>query len=73
MEERKSATDALKRARTAAGGASAVARAIGLTPQAVLQWQVVPAERVLDVEKLTGVSRYDLRPDVFGPAPQEAR
>ncbi len=28
----------------------------------------VPAERVLDIEKVTGISRHDLRPDVFGPA-----
>lgn len=32
----------------------------------------VPAERVLDLERITGVSRHFLRPDVFGPAPQEA-
>lgn len=29
----------------------------------------IPASRVLDVEKLTGVSRHDLRPDVFGDTP----
>lgn len=27
----------------------------------------IPAERVLEIERLTGISRYDLRPDVFGP------
>jgi DNA-binding transcriptional regulator YdaS (Cro superfamily) len=35
-------------------------------------WTAVPAERVLEIERLTGVSRHELRPDVFGPAPQEA-
>jgi DNA-binding transcriptional regulator YdaS (Cro superfamily) len=29
----------------------------------------VPAGRVLDVERITGVSRHDLRPDIYGPAP----
>lgn len=29
----------------------------------------VPAERVLDIEKITGVSRHLLRVDVFGPTP----
>lgn len=38
--------------------------------QAVHKWAVqVPADRVLLVERLTGVSRHDLRPDVFGPPP----
>ena len=72
MSQRNSAIDALKRARAEAGGASAIARALGLTPQAVLQWEVVPAERVLDVERVSGVSRYELRPDVFGVAPEAA-
>ncbi len=33
----------------------------------------VPAERVLAIEAATHgkVTRYDLRPDVFGPAPDE--
>ncbi|WP_375732221.1 YdaS family helix-turn-helix protein [Xylella fastidiosa subsp. multiplex] len=30
---------------------------------------VSPAEHVLTIEALTGVSRYDLRPDVFGAPP----
>lgn len=28
----------------------------------------VPGERVLDVERLTGISRHELRPDIYGPA-----
>jgi DNA-binding transcriptional regulator YdaS (Cro superfamily) len=31
----------------------------------------VPSERVLDVERITGISRHALRPDVFGPAPKQ--
>lgn len=38
-----------------------------ITSQAVSQWRRVPAGRVLDVEAVTGVSRHDLRPDIFGP------
>lgn len=73
MEREEACSIALNEARTAAGGSSAIARALGLTPQAVLQWRAVPAERVLDVEKISGVSRYRLRPDVFGDSPpQEA-
>lgn len=31
-----------------------------------------PAEFVLHIEALTGVSRHDLRPDVYGVGPLEA-
>lgn len=51
-----------------------IARELGITHGAVSQWRHVPADRVLDVERLTGVSRHILRPDIFGPlspTPQE--
>jgi len=47
------------------GGASALSRLMGITSQAIGQWRRVPAERVLQVERLTGVSRHDLRPDLY--------
>lgn len=47
-----------------------IAKAIGLNKAAVYQWRKVPAERVLDVERITGVSRHDLRPDLY---PRERR
>lgn len=46
-----------------------LARALEITPGAVSQWDRVPAERVLDIERLTGISRHDLRPDLYGPHP----
>ena len=46
-----------------------LAKELGITPGAISQWAQVPADRVLDVERITGVSRHRLRPDVFGPAP----
>lgn len=55
-----------------AGSASAIARGLGITPSAVLQWDEVPADRILEVERLTGVSRYDLRPDICGTDPAAA-
>ncbi len=42
-----------------------------ITPQAISQWKQVPAERVIEVERVTGLSRHLLRPDVFGDAPPE--
>jgi hypothetical protein len=47
------------------GGTLALAQAIGVSHQAVAQWKYIPAERVLAVERLTGVSRHDLRPDLY--------
>jgi DNA-binding transcriptional regulator YdaS (Cro superfamily) len=56
-------------AKTRAGGPVPLASRLGIKRQAVMQWVIVPATRVLEVEKMSGVSRYSLRPDVFGPAP----
>lgn len=49
-----------------------VARELGINRSAVAQWKKVPAERVLDVERITGIPRHQLRPDVFGIAPAGA-
>lgn len=61
-------------AKTKAGGPSALASQLGnLTSQAVSQWRRIPAERVLDVERITGIARHELRPDIYPPpvpAPQ---
>lgn len=58
---------ALKRAIETVHGAAALAARLGITTQAVWQWSICPPLRVLDVERETGVSRHDLRPDLFGP------
>src|SRR5262245_66507634 len=56
----------LDRAIAAAGGVGALARKIGIAQPSVSNWSRVPAERVLTVEAVTGVSRAELRPDLFG-------
>ena len=66
MADRDEMHMALEAAKDRAKGASSLARSLCITPQAVNQWFVVPPERVLDVERLTGISRHLLRPDVFG-------
>ena len=63
----------LKRAIEAAGGVTALANALGIKPPSVSDWKRVPANRVLEVERLTGVSRHSLRPDVFGSGHQADR
>ncbi|MGO4738614.1 transcriptional regulator [Bosea sp. 2KB_26] len=62
---------ALKRAIEAADGPVALSRALGISSQAIPQWKRVPAARVLQVESITGVSRHDLRPDIFGAKPDD--
>lgn len=47
-----------------------IARELGLNKAAVYQWRHVPADKVLKVERLTGISRHDLRPDLY---PREER
>lgn len=68
-----SKTAALKRAVERTGGQAKFARAIGVTAQAVSQWEIVPPLRVLEVEKVSGVSRHELRPDIYPLEASEAR
>jgi DNA-binding transcriptional regulator YdaS (Cro superfamily) len=56
---------ALQQAIDAAGAGKALASRIGVTPQALSQWHRVPARRVLDVERASGVPRHALRPDLY--------
>lgn len=49
-----------------AGSVKSLARKLRLTNSAVSQWAKVPPHLVLQVEKATGVSRYKLRPDLYG-------
>ena len=62
-------TTPLGRAVLAAGSQSALARKIGLTQQHVWNWLYrmgqVPAEYVIRIEKATGISRHELRPDIY--------
>lgn len=58
-------SQALKRAVDNVGGQAKFARLIGVTAQAVSQWDEVPPLRVLTVERVSGVSRHELRPDLY--------
>jgi TorA maturation chaperone TorD len=49
----------------AAGGVSALAKKIGIAQPSISNWSRIPAEHVLAVEAVTGVSRAILRPDLF--------
>jgi len=63
--------DALREAIAQAGGQTSLARAIGCTQGHVSQWLrrgKVPADKVLKIERATGVPREQLRPDIFEAA-----
>ena len=59
----------LDRAAKVMGTQAALAEKLGVTAQAVTNWRRngVPAERVLDIERVTGVPRHELRPDIYPP------
>lgn len=67
--------DKITEAVTAIGGQVALARILGVNPSLISQWVTgrlkVAARHCLAIEAATGVSRHDLRPDVFGPAPEK--
>lgn len=45
-------------------------RGIKITSQAISQWKRVPPDRVIAIEEITGISRHDIRPDIFGRSPE---
>lgn len=70
-------TEALNRAIEAAGGQKQLADAIGTTQPNIWYWlnrskKGVPSEFASAIEAATGISRHELRPDIFGPTSKEA-
>lgn len=59
-----------------AGSQAALATAIGIHPSFVSQWvndhRPIPAKWCIPIENATlgAVTRYELREDIFGPAPK---
>ena len=47
------------------GGVKKLAAELGIKQPSVSGWKRVPAERVISVEKISGVSRTVLRPDIY--------
>ncbi len=63
----------IEKAVESSGSQSALARALKVTPQSVQEWVsrgYPPAGRVLSIEEVTGVSRHDLRPDLYPREPK---
>jgi DNA-binding transcriptional regulator YdaS (Cro superfamily) len=55
----------VRRAIEAAEGHRRLAHLLGISHQAIGGWDRIPAERLLDIEVLTGVPREVLRPDLY--------
>lgn len=47
------------------GRMSELARALRITPAAIKQWSVVPADKVVMISAFTGIPRQKLRPDLY--------
>lgn len=59
---------ALDRAITAKGSQALLAKAIGYSQPSVWRWlngTPVPAEAAVAIEKATGISKAEIRPDLF--------
>lgn len=58
-------SDGLTLLRRTRGAQAKVARELGVTRAAVAKWEKIPAERVVEVERVTGIPREELRPDLY--------
>ena len=66
--------DALDKAVKAAGGVTSLADSLGVVQSTVSNWRKrrrVPPGHVIRIEGVTGVSRHELCPEVFGPADRQ--
>lgn len=59
-------TKSLQKAIKAAGGVVKLAEKLDITPQAISQWSTAPISRCMEIERITGVTRAELRSDHFG-------
>ena len=57
--------EGLREAIKKAGGLRALARALGISQTSLAEWRRVPAERLVQVEAITGIDRSVLRPDLY--------
>lgn len=47
------------------GSVTKLADALGIKRPSFYSWKQVPAERVLDFERITGIPRSEIRPDLY--------
>jgi DNA-binding transcriptional regulator YdaS (Cro superfamily) len=47
------------------GRLSNLARALKITPAAINQWKIIPADKLVAISNETGIPRHELRPDLY--------
>jgi DNA-binding transcriptional regulator YdaS (Cro superfamily) len=47
------------------GGVGKLAALLGIKGPSLYSWRRIPAERVLQLERITGIPKEELRPDLF--------
>lgn len=65
---------AVHRAVKTVGSVRALAEALGVEPARVTMWKHrshIPAKFVISVERVSGVARHKLRPDIYPPEEYE--
>lgn len=63
----------MDRLRANRGLMARVAEQLGVSRSAVAMWREVPAGRLLAVERITGIPREQLRPDLYERAPSPSQ
>lgn len=51
---------------------SDLASSLNINKSTVSRWKRVPAERVIEVEKATGIPREEIRPDIYPADPRSS-
>ena len=54
-------------------GKRALAHSLGIKEQSLNYWKTVPRRHIMAVERLTGVPKEILAPDLFGPRSSSSR
>jgi DNA-binding transcriptional regulator YdaS (Cro superfamily) len=65
MEKPVDLQSGVRAAITAAGGNRKLAQLLGVAHQPISKWTRIPAERLIQIEKVTDVPREKLRPDLY--------
>ena len=61
----------VQRAAERVGGVTKLSSALGIKHPSLHSWKQVPATRVIDIERITGIPREELRPDLYAPRPEQ--
>lgn len=47
------------------GRLTKLAVALKITPAAINQWKIIPADKLVAISRETGIPRHELRPDLY--------